>query len=371
MIVDDNPTNLQILIRILEGSGHRMLVAKSGNAAMKIVHQERPDLILLDVQMPEMNGFEVCKALKNNAATRDIVIIFLSAQGDVADKVAGLELGASDYITKPFQAEEVLARVGAHLLRHELERQLRITNDRLEQELRAAGAMQRMLLPRDLPCDEHICFAAHYRTSLQAGGDYYDILPLGEHQFAIIVADVAGHGAGAAIVMSMIRTMLHCSAADASKPDEILLSMNRHFEYLRASHRFATAVYAVIDARAREISIARAGHHPPMLLRGDHCITQWQSEGTLPLFIDDMSQIPVTQHALEPGDRLLFFTDGVTDVMNPSGGRFELNRLAEALMRHPALPPAKQLDLLVAEIDSFAEGREPSDDVTMLLAGVK
>src|SRR5262249_31769077 len=159
----------------LEGSGYRILAARSGRSALEIARRVQPDLVLLDVAMPEMDGFEVCRALKEDPRTLESMVIFLSARGEGADKVSGLGLGAADYITKPFQSEEVLARVRGHLLRKRLERDLRRSRDSLEREMRSAGEMQRFLLPPSLPADQSLTFAAHYRTSLQAGGDYYDV----------------------------------------------------------------------------------------------------------------------------------------------------------------------------------------------------
>jgi PleD family two-component response regulator len=115
LLVDDNTTNLQVLSQILAGHGHRLLVAKNGEDAISIARRTQPDLILLDIMMPGIDGFETCRQLKEDPATRESVVIFLSARGDVSDKVRGLELGAVDYIAKPFQAEEVIARVRTHL----------------------------------------------------------------------------------------------------------------------------------------------------------------------------------------------------------------------------------------------------------------
>ncbi len=151
LIVDDSPVNLQVLMRTLDGTGHRILVATGGKPAIEIAERARPDLILLDVMMPGMDGFEVCRAIKANPATNDIVIIFLSALGEVADKVAGLEMGAADYITKPIQADEVIARVATHLIQQQLEREVRLSRDSLDRELSSAAEMQRMILPSKLP----------------------------------------------------------------------------------------------------------------------------------------------------------------------------------------------------------------------------
>ena len=125
LVVDDSPVNLRLVVRTLEGRGYRLLAAKNGRAALDIARRVHPDLILLDVMMPELDGFEVCRALKGDPATRDAIVVFLSALGEVTDKVTGLELGASDYITKPIQPEEVIARVANHVARQQLEREVR------------------------------------------------------------------------------------------------------------------------------------------------------------------------------------------------------------------------------------------------------
>ncbi len=174
LVVDDSPINLQVLVRTLDGNNHSILAATSGKYALDIVKRTRPDLILLDVMMPGMDGFEVCRAIKANDATRDIVIIFLSALGEVEDKVAGLQLGAVDYITKPIQAEEVLARVSNHLNVQRLQRQLRESRDELDQELASAAEMQRLILPQAFPESEALSFAANYQNTRHVGGYLYE-----------------------------------------------------------------------------------------------------------------------------------------------------------------------------------------------------
>ncbi len=249
LVVDDSPTNLQVLVRTLHGTGHRILAAKDGPTALDIARRTQPDLMLLDVMMPGMDGFEVCRVLKAQPETRNTLVIFLSARGEVADKVSGLELGAIDYITKPIQGEEVLARVAAHLSRQHLERELRQSRDRLDRELAGAAHMQRLLLPPAMPPHPSISFGSYYQTSRHAGGDYYDVLPLGGDRFGILVADVSGHGAPAAIVMAMIRAVVHTYPGVADDPPAVLHYINRHFQFLWDTSMYATAVYAVLDAR--------------------------------------------------------------------------------------------------------------------------
>ena len=176
---------------------------------------------------------EVCRALKTDPATREAVVIFPPVLAVVADKVNGLAIGAADFVTKPIQAEAVLARVANHLARQRLEREVRRGRDELERELARAAGMQRSLLPARLPAGASVTFAAHYRTSRYAGGDYYDVLDLGEGRYGLFVADVSGHGAHAAIVMAMIRAVVHTYPPADFDPASVLQHVNQHFATCR------------------------------------------------------------------------------------------------------------------------------------------
>ena len=203
LLVDDNPTNLQVLYQTLEGVGCRLLIAKNGEIALSIAAKALPDLILLDIMMPDIDGYEVCRRLKSDAATADIPIIFLSALGETEDKVKGLQLGAVDYITKPFQSDEVIARVNTHLTIHRLKREVENQKDQLEHELEVVSEVQRKLLPKEIPVIEGFRLSAHYETSRYAGGDYYDIIELPDRHWGLLIADAEGHSAPAAVLMAM------------------------------------------------------------------------------------------------------------------------------------------------------------------------
>lgn len=370
LVVDDSPVNLQVLARTLHGSGHRILAARDGASALEIARRAKPDVVLLDVMMPGLDGFEVCRAIKADATTEDTVIIFLSARGDIADKVAGLQLGAVDYITKPIQAEEVLARVATHLTRQDLERELRRSRDRLERELESAASMQRLILPARLPVHPSVGFAAFYQTSRHAGGDYYDVLQIDDHRFGIVVADVSGHGARAAIVMSMIRAVIHTYPGTPDDPAEVLHYLNRHFRYLWDTAMFATGLYGVIDARRRTLRLACAGHPPPLRLRRGVPVVGLPVDGIMALLWDEFPRVPCTTHELAPGDRLVFYTDGITDRLSADGTMYESERLTAALGREGGCAPGDIVARIVKDLDAFAAGHEPDDDQTLLVVGV-
>ncbi|MEE9357239.1 MAG: response regulator, partial [Sedimenticolaceae bacterium] len=203
LLVDDNPTNLQVLFQTLEGRGYNLLVAKDGETALTIVKKALPELVLLDIMMPGIDGYEVCRQLKGDPATRDIPVIFLSALDDTKDKVRGLGLGAVDYISKPFQADEVIARVDTHLTIHRLQQQLQEQKDALERELEVVAEVQYDLLPKRLPEIKGMKLSAYYKTSRYAGGDYYDIIELPDERWGFMVADAEGHSTPAAVRMAM------------------------------------------------------------------------------------------------------------------------------------------------------------------------
>ncbi|HEX7282807.1 MAG TPA: SpoIIE family protein phosphatase [Vicinamibacterales bacterium] len=369
LAVDDSATNLQVLVRTLSGSGHRILAARDGATALDIARKAHPDLVLLDVMMPGLDGFEVCRRLKGSADTREMVVIFLSARGEVTDKVAGLELGAIDYITKPIQAEEVLARVSVHLSRLHLERALRQSRDRLDKELASAARMQRLLLPMQVPDHPVVRFGTYYQTSRHAGGDYYDVLSLGDDRFGILVVDVSGHGAPAAIVMAMIRAVVHAYPGVADDPPALLHYINRHFQFLWETPMYATALYAVLDAQRRTLRVSSAGHPPP-LLRRDQQAAPLPVETAMCVLWNELGAVPCVEHQLAPADVIAFYTDGITDRQAAGGAMFDLDRLRDALTRTTARMPADIVTAIVDELDGFAGGEEPDDDQTLLVIGL-
>ncbi len=365
LVVDDSPVNLQVLVRTLDGSGHRILAATSGASALQIASRVKPDLILLDVMMPGMDGFEVCRRIKSEKANSDVAIIFLSALGEVGDKVAGLELGAVDYITKPIQAEEVLARVSAQLTRLQLERDVRLSRDSLDRELGAAAAMQRLILPRSFPSIGNLAFAAYYQTSRYVGGDYFDVVSLPDNRCGILVADVSGHGAPSAIVMAMIRAAFHAYHLPAIHPAAVLKYLNEQFEFLWGTSMLATVSYSVIDTSGR-MTISCAGHPPPLLVRNGN-VSEISIDSAIPLLLMDIAEIPTTEHQLLAGDHILFYTDGVTERENASGEMFEVQGVQRCLARSHHQKSEELMKSLVHDIDQFAAGTEPHDDQTLLL----
>jgi len=370
LLVDDNPTNLQVLFQTLDGIGCKLLIAKNGEIAISIAGKALPDLILLDIMMPGIDGYEVCRQLKSNAATSNIPVIFLSALGDTEDKVKGLQLGAVDYITKPFQPDEVIARVNTHLTIHRLKREVESQKDQLEHELEVVSAVQRKLLPKQLPAIDGFKLAVHYETSRYAGGDYYDIIELPDNCWGFLIADAEGHSAPAAVLMAMTCALFRSYPGSAADPAEVLHYLNEHLCKV-ADPSFMTALYAYYDANAQTMRIARAGHPLPMIFRhSDKKAIELSCPGVYPLGIEPYEiEIPVTETKLEQGDRFLIYTDGLTERFDMGEKTYGEERLLRLLATDSADDPRGVIAAIMADVVQFA-GERPADDDQALLLGI-
>ena len=370
LLVDDNPTNLQVLFQTLDGVGCKLLIAKNGEMALSIADKARPDLILLDIMMPDIDGYEVCRQLKSDPATADIPVIFLSALGDTQDKVKGLQLGAVDYITKPFQPDEVIARVNTHLTIHRLKREVSSRKDQLEHELKVVSEVQQKLLPKQLPAIDGFKLAVHYETSLYAGGDYYDIIELPDNHWGFLIADAEGHSAPAAVLMAMTCALFRAYPGASIDPAELLHYLNEHLCKV-AEPSFMTALYAVYDANQKTMRVARAGQPLPMIYRSaEKQSIELTCPGVYPLGIEPYSmEIPVTETKLEAGDRFLVFTDGVSERFNKEGDIYGEKRVLRLLATDGFDNPRDVLAAIMADVERFA-GERPADDDQALLLGI-
>jgi sigma-B regulation protein RsbU (phosphoserine phosphatase) len=258
----------------------------------------------------------------------------------------------------------LLVRAASNL---QLAQQLREAYRTLDRELQQVGRMQQHLLPARLPRIEGLELAASYVTCSRAGGDYYDVLPLPDGQWGLFLADVSGHGTPAAVVMTMLRTMLHTFPGPARPPGAVLAYLNRHLVEGVPEGMFATAFYGVYEPPRRRLHYACAGHAPPRLRRGQYDVRTVEGPGGLPLGVLPDSTWAEGEIDLQPGDALLLYTDGVVEGQNARGELFGVERLDAALRLGPTRAAA-----LVGHIErhfrDFCGGAPDQDDRTLLAA---
>lgn len=363
LVVDDVETNAELLVRALKDH-YRLSVALDGESALRSATAEPPDLILLDVMMPGLDGYEVCRRLKRDPATRDVPVVFLSSLDEGRDKAAGFEAGAADYITKPFEMLEVKARVGALLRAKAYQDAMR---ERLEADLRVAREIQLGLVPRDfdgLRREAGIECSACLEPARAVGGDLYDIFRLADGRVCLVIGDVCGKGIGAALFMVMAVTLTRSIARVSGRPDEILARVNDALAADNPSSTFVTLFCAVLEPETGRLTYASGGHPSPLLLQpGQPPRAALPSEGTLVGILPGLS-FPSADVLLAPGDLLVAFTDGVTEAMDPGGSLFGEARLASLL--EGARAPDEAVGRILTGVRQFAGTAEQADDIAIL-----
>lgn len=331
LIVDDLPMNIELLDHILRGEGFRTLTADDGAGALAISRSMQPDLILLDVMMPDQSGFEVCAKLKSDPRTNDIPIIFVSALDDVKSKVKGLKSGGVDYVSKPLHAEEVLARVRVHLRIREDSRAIARRNQCRLEEFRDA---QQAILVRPEDCPE-ASFEVFYQPLEGAGGDFYDVVKISPGVFGYFAADISGHGVSAAFLTAAIKALLRQYSGPLYTPEDTMRGIDSVMRQMLGEEQYLTACYTQWNRCNGRLSVVSAGHPPLILVTGSGQLQMLEMDsGPLGMF----SALVLQRKDLwiSPGDRFFLYTDGLIE-SSPGGGRREgIERLAGACMVHGA-----------------------------------
>ncbi len=371
LVVDDTPANLRLLIGILREVGYKVRPANNGPRALTSIEKESPSLILLDIMMPNMDGYQVCEHLKAHEETREIPVIFISALNETFDKVKAFSVGGVDYITKPFQAEEVLARVETHLKLHELQRQLKKENLRMRAELEVSRRLQQMLLPteKELKQIDGLDIAGFMAPAEEVGGDYYDVL---QHQGRILfgIGDVTGHGlesgALAIMVQSSIRTLL---ANNETDPVKFFSALNQMvFHNVERMNVGKSLTLALIDYQDKQLYLS--GQHEEMIVvrQGKLELIDTMDLGfPIGLDFEIADFVKQTSVPLNAGDVVVLYTDGITEAENIDKQMYGLERLCEVI-RHLWQQTAHEIQQAVIEdVRQFIGEQKVYDDITLLV----
>jgi phosphoserine phosphatase RsbU/P len=368
LLVDDTPANVQIVQAILKDS-YRIRVATNGVKALALANREPlPDLILLDVIMPGMDGFEVCTRLKADPATSDIPIIFLTGQTEIEDETKGFEVGGVDYIHKPFSRPVVKARIHTHLVLRGIQGQLSRQLAGIRNELETARQIQLSILPREMPKINGLDLAARYLPMTEVAGDFYDFIFIDDNRVGALVADVSGHGMPAALISSMLKIALAEQSSSASDPAQVLSGLNQSLCGKFQGH-FVTAAYIFIDTENNILRYAGAGH-PPLITKDNTSATASEvlENG---LFLGAFPHATYTSVELpfNTGDWCLLYTDGIPETTNPAEEEFGTSRLKLFLQSDESRDSDTFVARLLETLRDWAHRpshRETDDDITFL-----
>lgn len=384
LIVDDTPENIRVLMAHLKGTCD-LLAATSGPKALDFARAlPRPDLILLDVMMPGMDGYEVLQILRQDQATASIPVIFVTGLNDVGDEERGLRLGAVDYITKPFHGELVRARVQNQLelkrhrdyLEEEVARRTQAllvaerAKQRLEGELDVASRLQQSMLPARLFAD-HRGLGCRLATYLQAaravGGDLFDYFFVDKQSLFFLLGDVSDKGVPAALFMVRVRTLLRTWGPRTSDPAALLRLMNEELCQENPACMFVTMVCGLLHTDTGSVLLARGGHEHPILVGPGAQARAVEFEGGPALGLCEGMDFVNYSLQMTPGQSLVFYTDGVSEACNLNQAQFGEERLLDGLQDLANHDAGSMVSGLCALLGEFVGEAEPSDDITLLI----
>ena len=351
MIIDDTAENLYLLNKLLSERGYDISLFPKAELAYEALEINTPDLILLDINMPGMNGFEFCEKLNNDDRFKEIPVIFLSAMQNLKDKLTAFRTGGVDYITKPFQFDEVLIRVQTHLklrqqqrqleenYRHlqELEKSLERSLDSLERDEEAGRMVQFKLLPQDGVAIDGMRFNYSLRPSLYMSGDFVDYFDVNEQYAIFYIADASGHGAASAFITFLLKSYVNsCREHFLAGHDKVLITPSKilgkfnQMLYEEELDKYVTMFYGAVDKTAKLLTYSNGGHFPfPFLFNNDEVVQL--NTRSAPVGMFDFTQYKDLTLELPEKFRLTVFSDGILEILQEQDTEQQIEELKKML----------------------------------------
>ena len=375
LVVDDNEVNRDVLSRRLARDGYAVTLAADGAEALSLLARDCFDLVLLDIMMPVMNGYEALERIRTDVRYSDLPVLMISSVDEIESVVRCIEMGAEDYLPKPFDPVLLRARVKACVerkrLREARQEQQKAEQERLRRDLEMAARVQQRLLPESAPRVAGLDLAGGCLPMRAVGGDYFDFLTLDDRRLAVVIADVAGKGMPAALVMAAIAASLRSQAHQhiASLP-RLAAVLNVQMHSWTDTSKFITLFYACLDRVERRLRYVNAGHNPPVLIRGGGEVRSLSEAGGLPLGMFPGAVYTQAEIDLARGDVLVAYTDGVTEACNAKYEEFGEARLIQTV-RNAAPRPAEAIwQSVLGAVREWCAGAPQADDITALVMKV-
>jgi phosphoserine phosphatase RsbU/P len=383
LLVDDDEGNRDLLSRQLVRQGHHVLCATGGPDALEKLRKEPIDLILLDVVMPGMDGYEVLDRIKSDPETSDLPVVMVSALDEYNSVIRCIQRGAEDYLLKPFDPILLKSRVKASLEKKELRDQQRRRTTELEeayqqgvkdsQELFAlqrdvteASRIQKSILPTDFETGrpEYEIYAKML-PAVQMSGDFYDFFPIDEDRIGFVVGDVCGKGIASAFLMAIASTQLRATARECATALECLQYVNQVLVRQNDGDLYVTMFYGILDLPTGEVEFASGGHAAPYILTGDQAHPVPEVSGTMLGLFDDAT-FGSGKFRLAAGDGLLLYTDGFSEARDPEGKFLSKCHIKGILENIRALSPQEMVRRAMDRVNEFSGPDSRADDVTLM-----
>lgn len=378
LVVDDNPENRDLLMRRLRRIGYEnMAAATDGVEALEAMAADHFDVVLLDVMMPRLNGVDVLKRMSEERRLERTAVIMISAATELETVVQCIELGAEDYLPKPFNAVLLRARLGSVVDKMILRAESRAHMERMERELADARRQQLEMVPHEFPVPIDgmpIELHAVMHPAREVGGDLYDVFEAAPGVLCIALGDVSGKGVPAALFMARARSLLRAAtlqhiAITGTVPDPgaIATVINEELCKNNPGTMFVTLFYGLLDLRSGRLGFVNAGHVHPYLLGADGVLSIVERTSGPPMGVTDFARHTVFELELGPGDGLILITDGFPEMENGAGEYYSLERLEQDFTELWQAGPRSLLTQAVERVTAFSGGIPQADDVTALV----
>ena len=369
LIADDQPHVLDALQLLLKNEGFVPETASSPAAVVEAVQKRNFDVLLLDLNYARdtTSGDEGLELLSRvRELDGSLPVVLMTAWASIELAVEAMQSGGRDFVQKPWDNEKLLSSLRRHI---EEGRRLRKGLREKKREIEEAHEIQRRWLPAELPNLADCDVQAFWKPAKEIGGDYVDAIRLNGSAAAFCIADVAGKGLPAALLMSNMQASVRGLAHRTSTADEMCRQLNRVALESTRADRFTTLFYAILDSSRRSLRYCNAGHVPPILLRRDGTVARL-SEGGMVLGIFSDAEYDESEIALAPGDRLILITDGISEATNREGEDFGEERLIQLLLQYRNAPAAELQQAVLQAVASFA-GETLQDDATLMIISVR
>ncbi len=372
LVVDDEPDLeplvLQRMRRRIRSGQYSFVFAQNGLEALdRLREEENIDMVISDINMPQMDGLTLLEQIpKVDPNVRSIII---SAYGDMKNIRTAMNRGAFDFVTKPLDFDDLqitIERTLAHLVewRDALSSRDRLVS--LENELNVASKIQQSILPTQFPRGGDFSVFASMEPAREVGGDFYDVIHLGDGRIGVAIADVSDKGVPAALFMMSSRTLLKGAAIGNYEPGEVLKEVNDLLCEGNDAMMFVTVLYAVYDPNTGDLTYANGGHPTPYVRRADGSVISLAFTGGVALGVLEGQEYSQGSFQVQPGDVVFFYSDGVSEAMNEKGEEFGVDLLSAVLANTPSQDPQDINNAMFAGVRSFAGDTPQSDDITCL-----
>ncbi len=328
LVVDDMEFNRVLICDILEREGFTNLIqASNGAEALKIVDAQRIDLIILDLVMPVLDGFEFCRIMHQRKLQRRIPILVQTAMGDSQERLEIFNIGASDMIIKPINPSELLLRLCLHLIYAFSFNDLIEYHKNMEEEMELAQQAQLSLMPNDEAIEQlmqshGVLIASYYQPSAKIGGDLWNITPLTEDRVAIYALDISGHGTSAAINAFRLHSLMRLEELKDIGPAEYLKGLNKRALSIFKTGQFAVAFVGVLDLEHNQLEYASAAFTTPMIFSPEHKEVRTLNSGGVPLGVTADAEYQGVKKKFRPNDSLLLYSDALIETKRKESDTF-------------------------------------------------